>query len=276
MADWTNPKLSSPYVNFLNDLNVKIVEAAAMNVTGTSIPTTAMRFERGNRVFQEWDGAQWITRPLGVLGGGTGGSNGNEARINLGFGTMAMQNSNGVSITGGAISGTNLDATYLTSGIIPDARFPDPLPARNGGNLHNLNAAALAFGQVPAAARLGTGATGAGLLFLADNLTWKSVSMAPRVAHVTLNMPALSNFGLVALPYTVQAEKSYIVPTSGLYRNFGSTGIGEQHCPVDTYFCNSGGTQITTGPATHIRGTSSLADGNQVNQNFKLEIVEWL
>jgi len=276
MADWSNPKLSSPYVNFLNDLNAKIVEAAAMNPGGTNIPVTAMRMERGGRVFQEWNGSAWNTMPLGVAGGGTGGSSGSEARVNLGFGSMATQNANGVAITGGSIVGTSLDAGYLTTGIIPGERFPEPLPPRNGGNLYNLNAAQITFGQIPAAARLGTGATGAGLLFLADNLTWKSLSMAPRVAHVTLNMPALSNFGLVALPYTVQAEKSYIVPTSGLYRNFGSTGIGEQHCPVDTYLCNSGGTQITTGPATHIRGTSPLADGNQVNQNFKLEIVEWL
>ena len=48
---------------------------------------------------------------------------------------------------------TALNATQLTSGTVPDARFPSTLPALNGSALTNLNATALASGSV-ASARL--------------------------------------------------------------------------------------------------------------------------
>jgi hypothetical protein len=48
---------------------------------------------------------------------------------------------------------TALNATQLTSGTVPDARFPSTLPALNGSALTNLNATNLASGSV-ASARL--------------------------------------------------------------------------------------------------------------------------
>ena len=51
-----------------------------------------------------------------------------------------------------AISGanlTNLDASDLASGTIPDARFPNTLPAVSGANLTNLDASDLASGTIP-------------------------------------------------------------------------------------------------------------------------------
>jgi hypothetical protein len=53
-----------------------------------------------------------------------------------------------------AISGsnlTNLNASNLASGTLPDARFPAPLPAISGSNLTFLNASNLASGTVPIA-----------------------------------------------------------------------------------------------------------------------------
>ncbi len=44
---------------------------------------------------------------------------------------------------------TNLNADNLTSGTVPDARFPATLPAVSGANLTNLDAADLASGTVP-------------------------------------------------------------------------------------------------------------------------------
>tara|TARA_R100001460_G_scaffold107707_1_gene156881 strand:- start:2625 stop:4706 length:2082 start_codon:yes stop_codon:yes gene_type:complete len=44
---------------------------------------------------------------------------------------------------------TNLDADDLASGTVPDARFPATLPAVNGSALTNLNASNLASGTVP-------------------------------------------------------------------------------------------------------------------------------
>ena len=54
-----------------------------------------------------------------------------------------------------AVDLTSLSATNLTSGTIPDARFPATLPAISGANLTNLDAADLASGTIPAA-RFGT------------------------------------------------------------------------------------------------------------------------
>ena len=46
---------------------------------------------------------------------------------------------------------TNLNASNLASGIVPDARFPAALPAVSGANLTSLNASNLASGTVPLA-----------------------------------------------------------------------------------------------------------------------------
>lgn len=51
--------------------------------------------------------------------------------------------------SGGGASITALNATQLTSGTIPDARFPDTLPAVSGANLTALNATQLTSGTVP-------------------------------------------------------------------------------------------------------------------------------
>ena len=46
---------------------------------------------------------------------------------------------------------TALNATQLTSGTVPDARFPATLPAASGANLTSLNASELSSGTVPIA-----------------------------------------------------------------------------------------------------------------------------
>ncbi len=58
----------------------------------------------------------------------------------------------GTPASGNASNLTALNATQLTSGTVPDARFPATLPAVNGSQLTNLNASALASGTVPDAA----------------------------------------------------------------------------------------------------------------------------
>ena len=42
-------------------------------------------------------------------------------------------------VTGSGANITNLNATQLTSGTVPDARFPATLPALDGSALTNLN-----------------------------------------------------------------------------------------------------------------------------------------
>src|SRR6056300_1097666 len=68
----------------------------------------------------------------------------------------------------------NLNADNLTSGTVPDARFPATLPALNGSALTNLDAANLATNLVPAA-RLGTG-TASATTFLAGDQTYKTIT----------------------------------------------------------------------------------------------------
>jgi hypothetical protein len=55
-----------------------------------------------------------------------------------------------------AVGATSLNANNLTSGTVPDARFPATLPAISGANLTNLDASDLASGTVPVA-RIGDG-----------------------------------------------------------------------------------------------------------------------
>ncbi len=77
-----------------------------------------------------------------------------------------------------ATSGTNLtalNATQLTSGTVPDARFPATLPATSGANLTALNATNLASGTVPVV-RLGTAGTRDATTFLRGDNTWAVVS----------------------------------------------------------------------------------------------------
>lgn len=58
-------------------------------------------------------GALSLTTPLAVSEGGTGGSTAAAARTNLGLGTMATQNSNNVSITGGSVQASTVRGTTL-------------------------------------------------------------------------------------------------------------------------------------------------------------------
>ena len=69
---------------------------------------------------------------------------------------------------------TALNATQLTSGTVPDARFPATLPASNGSALTDLNATNLGSGTVPTA-RLGTG-TALSTTFLAGDQTYKTIT----------------------------------------------------------------------------------------------------
>ncbi len=69
---------------------------------------------------------------------------------------------------------TALNATQLTSGTVPDARFPSTLPAANGSNLTDLVATNIATGLVPTA-RLGTG-TASSTTFLAGDQTYKTIT----------------------------------------------------------------------------------------------------
>jgi len=79
-----------------------------------------------------------------------------------------------VAFSGIGTSLTALNASNLSSGTLPDARFPVTLPAVSGINLTALNASNLGSGTVPVA-RLGTTGTRDATTFLRGDNTWAVV-----------------------------------------------------------------------------------------------------
>ena len=70
---------------------------------------------------------------------------------------------------------TALNATQLTSGTVPDARFPATLPAASGANLTALNATQLTSGTVPIG-RIGATGTASASTYLRGDNSWATVS----------------------------------------------------------------------------------------------------
>jgi len=86
-------------------------------------------------------------------------SSNSDSAVNFGAGTKnvfctlpaskaVILDSSGNIVANNGSNLTALNATQLTSGTVPDARFPATLPALNGSALTNLNATALASGTV--------------------------------------------------------------------------------------------------------------------------------
>jgi len=106
MADWSLPTLSSLYTDFLAEVNARLNDSAQMFSGGpTNQPVGSIRYFRTTNVFQEWDGASWVDKVLSIAGGGTGATTAAGIRTNLGLGTLSIQNSNAVNITGGSLTG---------------------------------------------------------------------------------------------------------------------------------------------------------------------------
>jgi hypothetical protein len=172
MADWNRPTLTDLYTDVLTThLAGKDVDAVTL-ISNTAIvsnlPVGAMRYDRTNDLFAEWNGTSFVTAPISIAGGGTGASSAAGARSALGLGTMATQDSNAVSITGGSISGISLDASTIGSGVIALARGGTSAAlglgaagsvlqsngssvvfGTNGAALTNLNASNITAGVVP-------------------------------------------------------------------------------------------------------------------------------
>ena len=88
---------------------------------------------------------------------------------------------------------TALNATELTSGTVPDARFPATLPAASGANLTALNATQLTSGTVPVL-RLGDSGTRDATTYLRGDNTWATVSGgAASDSFVTIAVAGQSN-----------------------------------------------------------------------------------
>ena len=98
------------------------------------------------------------------------------------FANFRLNNLEANNITANTFSGsgaslTSLNATQLTTGTVPDARFPATLPAASGANLTALNASNLSTGLV-APARLATSGTPDATTFLRGDSVWASAAVS--------------------------------------------------------------------------------------------------
>ena len=93
---------------------------------------------------------------------------------------------------------TALNATELTSGTVPNARFPATLPAASGTNLTALNATQLTSGTVPNARFPATLPAASGTNLTALNATQLTSGTVPD-ARFPATLPAASGVNLTAL-----------------------------------------------------------------------------
>ena len=127
--------------------------AGNQNTTGSAATLTTARTIGG----VSFDGSANIDLP-GVNTAGNQNTTGSAATLTtprtiagVSFDGSANISLNNNAITNGAgyIDGSALNANNLSSGTIPDARFPATLPAASGVNLTSLNATNLGSGTVP-------------------------------------------------------------------------------------------------------------------------------
>jgi len=120
MANWANPTITSQYDVFVNEAKDRDVDVATMFLNApTGPPVGSIQFARLSStvyILREYAGAAFANRVLDITGGGTAAVDAATARANLGIGSMGVQNSNAVNITGGSIA--NLSSLSLSCSIV--------------------------------------------------------------------------------------------------------------------------------------------------------------
>jgi hypothetical protein len=109
--DWNLPTETTDYIQVLSNLKDRDIDATTLclNVP-VNPPTGTIRLARTpNILLEEWTGSVWTPRIMSVQGGGTGAANLDAFKASLGLGTMAYQNSNAVTITGGTAALASLN-----------------------------------------------------------------------------------------------------------------------------------------------------------------------
>ena len=220
--------------------------SAAGGITGTATTATNITVTANNT-------ANETVYPL--FSDGASGSQGAETDTNLTYNPSTNLFTAG-SFSGSGANLTSLAANQLSSGTIPDARFPSTLPAASGANLTNLNGSNIASGTV-ADARIST-------------LTASKLSGA---------LPAISGANLTNLPEPDEAPVVDFTVTangSSAYR-FSGGGVDSSADDPDLYlirgqkyrFNNTTGSahpfqfRATTGGSAYTAGVSGDQNGVQ-------------
>ena len=162
---------------------------------------------------------------------------------------------------------TNLNATNLTSGTVPNARYGTP--TFSGANLTNLNATTLTSGTV-ATARLGSG-TASSSTFLRGDQTYAEAGGGSwvKISTVTASSSSSVDFDNVASTYKAYAIiGTQIKPANNtveIQMNFGSDGTNYAAAKTSVYYMQYNRTSGDDSTGT-IDATNSLenATGNQV------------
>ena len=179
--------------------------------------------------------------------------------------------------TGFSADLTNLNATNLTSGTVPDARFPATLPIASGSALTNLNATNLGSGTVPDARFPATlpAISGANLTNLpASGITeadqWrKSAVQEFTTADITANLERVddANYGKIGTGMS-ESSGTFSFPSTGTYMVmvnaafYSVSGAGDSRYIILR-------TQITTNNSSY----SNVAMAITNNYNFQNNVI---
>ena len=141
-----------------------------------------------------------------------------------------LRANNGADPTFETVDFTTLNASNLTSGTVPDARFPATLPAASGANLTNLPAANLT-GTLPAIS--GANLTGIATATTAINTQSSAYTLVASDAGKAINLS-----GDITIPNSVfsAGEKVILVNNTSSFKNlFTASGLTVYNTNDPTY-----------------------------------------
>lgn len=150
---------------------------------------------------------------------------------------------------------TNLNASNLASGTVPDARFPATLPAASGANLTALNGTNISSGTV-AVARLAASGTPSASTYLRGDSSWATVSggVTSITAGNGLTGGVITTSGTIALDYytgSTSDNTSFPLGSYVIIRNNTNSAIATSlTCKV-----SSGANAFTPGGTSTVAGT---------------------